>query len=351
MSLSVAIPEVKWGWLRGPRFDPLLIFGTLALGVSAVAAVFADARNFYLILFADLWLLGYHHVVSTYTRLCFDRESFRQHRFLILGLGPIMLAVTVTLASMVGIWIIFSVYLYWQWFHYARQSWGVAQVYRRKAGDTSVSDGDLLTRTAFSLVPLWGILHRSWQAPETFIGQPIHVIPVPGIVVDAVAVAAIAAVGLWAARRVAELWQGRAPLALTLYQISHFVVFYAAYIAIPDITIGWLLVNIWHNSQYILFVWLFNTNRFAGGVDARAKFLSWISQPQRWWAYAAVCLVLTSILYRSIDGVIRIAAPEMLLTATVVVYQAINFHHYVVDSVLWKVRRKPLQEVLGLNAR
>ncbi len=351
MSLSVAVPEVRWGFLRGPGFDLLFVLGTLSLGLAAAAVVLAESRLFYAVLLADLWLLGYHHVISTYTRLCFDRESFRQHRRLIFVLGPAMLALTFALAAGLGLWVVVSVYLYWQWFHYARQSWGVAQVYRRKAGETSVSDDDLLTRAAFSLVPLWGILHRSWQAPETFIGLRIEVVPVPGWVVDAVAAAALVAFGLWAARRIGELWRGLAPVMLTVYQRSHFVVFYVGYVAIPDITIGWLAINVWHNSQYILFVWLFNTNRFAGGIDTRAKFLSWISQPRRWWAYAAVCLALTAVAYQGLNALIAAALPQMVVAATLILYQSVNFHHYVVDSVIWKVRRKPLQDVLGLNAR
>jgi hypothetical protein len=37
-----------------------------------------------------------------------------------------------------------------------------------------------------------------------------------------------------------------------------------------------------------------------------------------------------------------------LLLPALVIYQSINFHHYIVDSVIWKVRRKPLQTTLGI---
>ena len=32
----------------------------------------------------------------------------------------------------------------------------------------------------------------------------------------------------------------------------------------------------------------------------------------------------------------------------IVMYMTINFHHYIVDSVIWKVRKKPLQQTLGI---
>ena len=67
----------------------------------------------------------------------------------------------------------------------------------------------------------------------------------------------------------------------TLYPLSHFAVFATGYLWIGDITYGWLAINVWHNAQYILFVWLFNTRRFKDGVDPEARFLSYISQPNR----------------------------------------------------------------------
>jgi len=33
-----------------------------------------------------------------------------------------------------------------------------------------------------------------------------------------------------------------------------------------------LVLNIWHNAQYVLFVWAFNTNRFKGSLDEKARF-------------------------------------------------------------------------------
>ncbi len=32
----------------------------------------------------------------------------------------------------------------------------------------------------------------------------------------------------------------------------------------------------------------------------------------------------------------------------IVIYLAIDFHHYIVDGPIWKMRRKPLQRILRL---
>ncbi|MDA3933868.1 MAG: hypothetical protein PF630_06030 [Gammaproteobacteria bacterium] len=58
--------------LHSKAFDTLLIAGTTLLAVSTWAAVHLDSDLFYPILVADLWLLGYHHVIATYTRIGAD---------------------------------------------------------------------------------------------------------------------------------------------------------------------------------------------------------------------------------------------------------------------------------------
>jgi hypothetical protein len=137
-------------------------------------------------------------------------------------------------------------------------------------------------------------------------------------------------------------WNGRLPLAHTLYMLSHFAIFYVGYIVIDDINYGWLVLNVWHNAQYIVFVWMYNANRFKSGVDPKAKLLSTMSQERNLWLYLVVCLGITTVLYTALETTI-VALPVFVL-----IYQAINFHHYVVDGVIWKVRRKSLQRTLGI---
>lgn len=346
---TMAIGEAPQpGWLRNKTFDLGFIGVPTALALVSGAVVVAQPGLFPLVLALDVWFLGYHHVVSTYTRLCFDRESFRQHRFLVIYLPFIVFALTLALAAGVGIWAIATVYLYWQWFHYTRQSWGVSQVYRRKSIDL-VGEGELLTKLAFYLLPLWGILYRSWQAPETFLALEIRVLPVPGLLVDLVGAAAFGSILLWAAFRTKAFLQGRGAIAHTLYMASHWTIFAVGYVFIEDITYGWLVINIWHNAQYVLFVWLYNANRFRNGRDERAPFLSRISQPSRAWIYFAVCLAVATTLYVSIfsakDVLLALGLPSLI-----VIYQTINFHHYIVDSLIWKARKKPMQKTLGLSA-
>lgn len=347
---TLASPAVLGpGWLRSPQYDGALIGGVLLVALASGIAVIANPTLFPLILVLDLWFLGYHHVISTFTRLCFDRESLKQHRFLVFGLPPIVFAATFVIAFGLGPWTITSIYLYWQWFHYTRQSWGISQVYRMKSGGR-VDDGYWFARLSFYLLPAWGILYRSWQAPAEFIGVELRVIPVPELLVDIVGAAALASVLAWIYTRFQAWRAGRLAIGHTLFMLSHFAVFTVGYWLIEDITYGWLVINIWHNAQYILFVWLYNSNRYGKGIDPQAKFLSWLSQPTKFLRYFLICLAISSAVYYLITASTQLFSsvdPAFLI----IIYMAINFHHYVVDSVIWKVRKKPLQKNLGVNSQ
>lgn len=326
------------GWLSGPAFDRHFIVTAAAIAILSGMLVAAHPGLFVPVLLLDLWLLGYHHVVSTYTQLCFDRENFARRRWLIFGLFPAVFAAVAAIGVTAGIWLLATIYLYWQWFHYTRQSYGIAQAYRRAAG--GIADNEQLSRIVFYLVPLWGILHRAHQAPEFFLGLPVAHPPVPGWMVNTVAVLALAGLGWWIISR-AMLWRdGRLPVGHTLYTISHFAVFYTGYVAISDINAGWIALNIWHNAQYIAFVWLQNNRRF-GGSGARpdgSLFLAWLSQRKNLWAYLGFCLAISTAVYAGLQmSLADLAGVAALL---IIAYQTINFHHYIVDALIW---RRPRQ--------
>ena len=335
------------GWLRNREFDGVFIVGVAVIAVMSGLIVVADPNLFGPVLFADLWLLGYHHVIATYTRLCFDKQSFHEYRFELFVLPAIVFAFTFALAWGAGVWAVTTLYLYWQWFHYTRQSWGISQVYRAKSGGR-VDDSPMFAKLCFYLVPAFGILYRSWQEPARFLFQEVWVIPVPDLLLAVVGVAALASLGAWVVTRVRAWREGRLPVAHTLYMLSHFTVFAVGYVLIEDITYGWLVINIWHNAQYILFVWLFNTNRFKGGVDDGAKLLSTLAQPKNIMLYFGFTLAVSTGIYYVLTwltGTGALAGAPLF----VLVFQAVNFHHYIVDSKIWKVRKKPMQQTLDLN--
>jgi hypothetical protein len=348
-ALQTSAP-IDIAWLRSRPFDLTLIFGGALIALTAGLVSTAHPALFPVILWLDLWLLGYHHVVSTYTRLCFDMQSFKEHRFFIVWLPIIVLAIVFQVAFIFGPWTIATVYLYWQWLHYTRQSYGLERIYNRKShGGTVVPDR--LTYLMIYLVPLWGILHRSAGRPEMFLGMPIRAIPVPVPLANAVGVIALACIVIWMIRFVPRVLADRRELSPFMYVVSHLAIFTTGYVLIPDINYGWLVLNIWHNIQYILIVWMYNTNRFKGGVTEEHRLLSTLSQSKNWPIYFFVCFAASTIAYTSVETGLKAFSdflPQTLPLA-LVVYAAINFHHYIVDGVIWKVRKRSVQENLGIQ--
>jgi hypothetical protein len=169
---------------------------------------------------------------------------------------------------------------------------------------------------------------------DSFLGMPIRMVPVPGAIADLAMVAAGALVVAWAIQVALRYWREKSTLSLAflLYQISHQVIFLAGYVLIADITVGWLVINIWHNAQYVLFVWMFNNRRFAGRASAKAPLLSRLSQDGRIVWYLTFCLLLSTAIYWLLANVV----PLFLALPVFLVYHVINFHHYVVDAIIWR---------------
>jgi hypothetical protein len=125
--------------IKSETFDLGLLILPLATGLAAAAAVLSNPQLFAVLLLADLWLLGYHHVVATYTRLAFGTDAFRRNRFLAFDLLLVMTVVTLALAFTAGAWVVASAFLYLQWFHYMRQGYGLSRMYFRATPEGQVA--------------------------------------------------------------------------------------------------------------------------------------------------------------------------------------------------------------------
>jgi hypothetical protein len=328
-------PPIPEGWLHSPAYDLGLIVGPLALALVLGAAAATGPEAFAWVLYFDLWLLAYPHVASTYTRVAFDRHSAREHWFLLTVLPPIMFAGTAGVALLGGAMALNSIYFYWQSWHYSRQSYGIARTYQRVAGQTG---RDWLTDCVIYGFPVWGLLHRAHQRPAEFYGTPFWSPPVAHPWVVLAGAFALGALLLWTLRYLRSIREG-APQATghALFVLSHVVITVVSYIVMRDVTSGWLFINIWHNAQYLLFVWAVNNRRFRGGVDPERPFLSRLCQREQLLRYALVCVGLSTAFYLAL-GLITMSITWQILPFVLVCHQAFNFHHYVVDSVIWRSR-------------
>jgi hypothetical protein len=326
-------------YIRNETFDATLLFAPLATGLATAAVVTGNPWLFPVLLLADLWLLGYHHVVATYTRLAFDRPSLKRNRFLAIDLLILVIAATVAVALTAGAWVIASAYLYLQWFHYMRQSYGIARMYFRATPQgQAVGTRDLAADLVIYLVPIFCIAQRSATMGDDFLFMPVKPIVLPDIVIAVLGVAAAVATVAWVLRTAQAAVRGNTNLAYTGFILSHIAIFLTAYIIVDDVNVGWLAINIWHNFQYVLVVWMVNAKRYAGGIDPKARFISRISQPGRAVAYFTSCLLISTAIYLGLNRINALVLGGGL-AASLGIYMGINFHHYVVDAFIWKRRR------------
>jgi hypothetical protein len=328
-------------YVRSREFDTTLLGAPIVAGLLAVLLVTADPRLYPFLLATDLWLLGYHHVVATYTRLAFDAQSLRRNRVLAVDLLVVVMLATLAVAVVAGAWVVATAFLYLQWFHYMRQGYGIARMYYRATpgGQTSGSR-DLLADLAIYLVPIYGIVARSATMGDRFLGLPVKTVVLAEPVVTLLGVAAAAAVVAWVARAARAAMAYSLDIEYTGFIVSHIGIFLMAYVFIDDVNTGWLAINIWHNFQYVLVVWMSNARRYAAGVDPAARFLSRLSQPGRVTMYFACCLAITTIVYALLDR-LTVLLLGGGMAVTVGIYMGINFHHYIVDALIWKRRKAP----------
>ena len=333
---TVVAPSPSYVW--NEWFDNTLLIAPVALGLLAAAAVTSEPALYATVLLADLWLLGYHHVVSTYTRLGFSSQSLRQNRFLAVDLLVVMVLVTTVLTFTAGAWAVASAFLYLQWFHYMRQGYGISRMYfRTTPAGQAAGARDWIADAVIYTVPIYVIAYRSTTMGDMFLEMPVKTIVPPQGLLTMLAVVAAVAVGAWFVRMGLRVASDTADVRYEGFILSHVVIFFCGYVWTADANVGWLAIDVWHNLQYVLVMWMVNVKKYGGRVDTNEPLLSRISQPARPLMYFACCLLITTIVYLGLNN-FTVLVMGGGLAATLGLYMGINFHHYLVDDLIWKRR-------------
>lgn len=332
-------------WLKDFRFDMAFIVGIAALAGAMAGVTVIWPLLFLPMLTVHTWLFGYEHLWATYTNLWLHRDDRQRYRRLIFLVPPFVLLGLYAVGHTFGLTGLYVIYFFGQFFHTVRQSWGLAQQYRRQAGGLPWDSVRLSELTLWS-VPVWGLLNRCAERPTEFLFQDFWLPPVPRLAVYIAGGISMALWGWWICTRIMAWRRGSLPLGHSLYMLSHLAVYLGSYILIPELCSGWLLVNVWHNVQYIIFVWVHNRRRFASGVDTGSRSLSWLSQPG--YVRAALYFLATIALALPIYYLL----PELGLTldallkntavpTAVIIGLTLTFHHYIVDGIIWKRKHNP----------
>lgn len=332
-------------WIKDPYFDLAFIFGILLL-----AGLMSGITVYWPLLFIPILtmhslLFGYEHLWATYTKLIIHSDDRNRHRTLIWLAPGIILFGIAFIGNSFGLLGLYVCYFFGQFFHTVRQSWGIAQTYRLIAGGLTWDSNRLSEITLWS-VPIWGFLYRCSQRPEEFLFQNFWLPYVPQIFVTISGIVSCLLWSYWIFTRIVAFRRGILALGHTYFMISHFIVYFCSYILIEELCSGWLFANVWHNVQYLAYVWAFNRKRYDSGIDPKAPFLSWLSQAGK---IRALFYILTTI---SLALPIYYFLPQLGVTLdsffksgavpiAVVLAMSLTFHHYLVDGIIWKRRNDP----------
>jgi len=327
------------GWLRNRDFDLVLICGVAAAALAAGGLIAAMPAAIGFILFVDVWLLGGPHVAATFVRLAPDKVGLSTHRFLVFVLPVIVLAAISALAIGVGITLVATIYFYWQWYHTLRQSWGIAQLYRRRSS-VPVREHPLFAEGLFALVALWGLLHRLTTDSEyaIFPNLPLSLPLIPVWFADGVVgTAAVLGLAFWAIGRIREYWAGELATAHALFSASHYLIFIVGYVVMDNVAGGWLVTNIWHTAQYLMLVWMFNESTAAKSQAPDGWFRRATAGNKAGW-YFLLCFLMAFPFYLAFT--VTPAWGGASIAIAFVANQTLTFHHFIVDAVIWRARRK-----------
>ncbi|HRI76429.1 MAG TPA: hypothetical protein PLX33_05505 [Alphaproteobacteria bacterium] len=352
MQISTKTTAGQMPWLRGGLyFEAFFLGGTALFSLFVLLLLDAGLLSFVGTLGVYSLLVAQPHFVSTYARTSFEKKNLRQNIFII-GILPVLIfGALLGLYSIFGIWIYMSLYMYVQWFHFTRQSYGVARFYRAKNG-APLTD-DLLTTLVVYAVPLWGILRWSMRQPETYVGLPVKTFDVPAAIDPYCAAIVYGLVLLWAVGRFRQWRAGVLPIPHTIYVVTHIVMFLACYVYVQTLEYGWLAIGLWHSLQYLIFVWALNEqkrqNIEKGPLKNSLTFFEKISSLKLLPVYALLLFCASFLLFSGFQ-MLGDSLQQALIVPALIVVGTIIFHHYATDAIIWRRPKKRSPAPAGNSA-
>lgn len=264
------------------------------LGVGCTYLVYKLYPTSFNVLFLiNIWVFSLPHTFATLTRS--DRRS-PNHLLLTMGLLILFTIAVMTFANTSGLVLLYSLYFYWQQFHYGKQNLGIAGW---EVGE-KVSVLDQVFYLSIVALSLCGLLGNGAQG---FFGYTLYF----PFNLQFSKIALFASISL-----LTVLYIQLKPKHLRP-AIEHSLIFSLSYLYSEHFVLGWLLLNVFHNLQYLKF------------MKDYEKKTSYLIAP----ALLTGLLFLTQ--FHMFNNLILFSLPLSLTTML-----ALNFTHYTLDSLIWK---------------
>ncbi len=295
------------------------------------------------------------HLISTWTRVYLDRREWASRKTATV-LVPALIALAVLLVTLglrrEGTRLLNSIILYWATWHFVAQNWGILRIYQRKSGEPLEGLAVRLERPLLVLSALFCLLHRLATGPRVLFGVEVFYPAIPVAAVRALLVPLVAMLALLVVLRVRARHAPTARAAwvrLAFIVCSFFGFFVPFQLITSDDTSAFAAAACWHGLQYLGMVRHYNLNAWRGGVDERARLISWLSQPgwRRGFLYWCLLMALAGAVYVVIFA-LSVVTPWPFYTWAAVVWVSLTLSHYWLDGVIWKLRRPELAARVGI---
>jgi hypothetical protein len=252
--------------------------------------------SFNILFLINIWLFSLPHTFSTFTRG--DRRTTK-HIALVAALMVIFLGTIITISNISGLVFLYSLYFYWQQFHYGKQNFGLAS--------WGASEAPNFLDKSFYLIiiglSLFGLLNNGHQSFFGYVLYTPFTLFIPKLSIFTSMMVLTATYIFFRPKQLK-------------HALSHTLIFSFAYLYCEHFALGWLLLNVFHNLQYL---------KFMKNYEARFSFIL---------APVALTLMLYILQFHILKGFILFSLPLSLALML-----ALNFTHYSLDGMIWKKSR------------
>lgn len=285
------------------------------------------------------------HLFSSYFRSYTDLEEMKRHKIYTLYLPIVLFFILFSFIHLFGLntlWIIGSIYFYWQWWHHARQSFGLGRQYQRQ-NNFNLSKLDVTFNDyALWLTALLGILLKSSSAGQYYEGIPIRTFVLPNIVLITFIGLIIFYLLFYTARQVYLFKQQKVIQSkFLIHLILQSLVFIYLFGLLPT-DIGIIGASFWHCTQYITFV---KKHQKQKAINQLIKNPFWhnLFAKENWFMYLTILFIFSGLL-----PVLKFNLSTLQINGLALAFSlSLTFHHYLLDGILWT--KNEIKWSLGLG--
>jgi hypothetical protein len=284
----------------------------------------------------DAFLFASPHLFSSYLRVYSDKAEVERYKVVSFVIPIIIILITYSIihfSEMSLLWTLGSVYFYWQWWHHARQSFGIGRKYQFSLNE-KLSDLDLkLNDITLWSIAILGICLKSNIVGDHYEGIPLKVIHLPIPLVSFVVVVTSLIGVIFVGRQLFIAFSKNIIQTSFLAHLGvHSLVFIMFFGLLPT-DIGILAASMWHCTQYMSYVKGHQQIKAERNLLSN-RFLSYLFKEENIYIYFAVLFLFSLSIPLS-----RFSLQELQLNTLALSFSmALTFHHYILDGVVWTKR-------------